>query len=66
MDHKMLAKVLMKQAKIFALYAELEGMKATNLSRISIGAAIAYPGKEFTRIANDLNGLSSDLFDLSY
>lgn len=66
MDHTMLARVIMKQAEIFANYAELEAMKVANQVRINNNESIAYTEAEFMLIRNNFYGIMSELHSMTY
>ena len=66
MDHTMLARVIMKQAEIFANYAELEAMKVANQVRINNNESIAYPEEEFMLVRNNLYSIMSELHSITY
>ena len=66
MDHTMLARVIMKQAEIFAAYAEIEAMKALNQSRISNNESLAYTESAFNDVVNTLNNIASELHSMIY
>lgn len=47
-----------KLANIYALIAEMEGMKALNIYRESRGETIAYDDTHFQGVANQLNEIA--------
>ncbi len=46
-------------ALVFALQAEVEGMKAENMQRNATGSSMAYDDSNFIRLAEELNILAS-------
>jgi hypothetical protein len=66
MDHTMLARVFMLRAQVVTASIEVEAMKAANKEREMNGEALAYPEKAFMELANDVRGISADLFNMTY
>lgn len=64
MDHSVVfryAQVQALVAKISAINAEVEGMKAANMERISDGLALAYPESSFVEAASELEKVGAAL-----
>jgi hypothetical protein len=60
MDPVILARVFKKYAELLALQVEVEGMKAANEERKSLGQALAYPEKEFSSMAEEMRCIATD------
>lgn len=48
-------------ARMYALVAQVEEMRADNLDRSNQGLALAWPGHMFSDISGELNGLAEKL-----
>ena len=53
--------LLAKQAEMFSIMVEVEGMKALNQYRIDRGEAIAYDDNSFQEQANLLKSISEEI-----
>lgn len=66
MDNSILARILCLQAEMFSRVAEMEGMKAENMQRESLGHSMAYVAVDFDRVSNDLSSIATSLHELGY
>ena len=54
------AKILKLQADMYAVIAEIEGMKADNLQREHLGEGVAWDGVCFRECADDLRMIAAN------
>jgi hypothetical protein len=61
MDLTIMARIVQKQAELYALVTEVEGMKVANSERDLLSESPAYNESEFQRMANEMSCIASDL-----
>jgi hypothetical protein len=66
MDEVILARVLNQQAEMFALCADIEGMKVANVEQLVNNKSLVYHESEFKYVATSLRNIASTLYQLGY
>jgi hypothetical protein len=66
MDEVNFARILNQQAEMFALCADMEGMKARNTERLANNEPLAYSEPDFNYLAASLRNVANDLYQLGY